>query len=233
MSGLSPASPQRWLRECINTRNLMIRPAEKSTFTKRLEEAEQFHMGVGRVHQTIKMLAKDLDEAGIDYAIIGAMALNAHGYRRETTDVDLIVLPEGLECFKKELVGRGYVATFSGARRSFRNTRTDITIEFITTGEYPGDGKSKPVVFPDPTQVSVVIDGINIVDLPTLINLKLASGMTQPSRRRDLADIQDLIRTLDLKRDYNLQLDPYVQPMFDTLLDELQQTDPHREEPTN
>lgn len=231
MSGHFPASQPQLLRECINTRNLMIIPADNSAFTQRLEEAEQFHMGVGKVHQTVKMLAKDLVDAGIDYAIIGAMALNAHGYRRETTDVDVVVLPEGLECFKKELVGRGYVATFAGARKSFRNTQTDITVEFITTGEYPGDGKSKPVAFPDPTQVSIVIDGINIVDLPTLINLKLASGMTQPSRRRDLADIQDLIRILGLKSDYSLQLDPYVQPMFDTLMEELQQTDPHREEP--
>lgn len=199
---------------------------------QRLEEAQRFHMGVGKVHETINMLARDLSDAGIDYAIIGAMALNAHGYRRETIDVDVLVRPEGLDHFRNNLVGRGYLAGFSGARKSFRNTRTNTVVEFITTGEYPGDGKPKPVSFPDPAEVCIVVDGINIVNLPTLINLKLASGMTQPSRRRDLADVQDLIRTLALKHQFAEQLHPYVHPMFATLLDELQHADPHREEPT-
>lgn len=188
-------------------------------------------MGQGDVYETVKMLAKDLDDAGIEYAIIGGMALNAHGYRRETVDVDVLVRPEGLDEFRNRLVGRGYVGTFPGARKSFRNTRTNTVVEFIATGEYPGDGKPKPVVFPDPAKVKINVDGLCVVDLPTLINLKLASGMTQPARRRDLADVQDLIRTLALKRDFTAQLDPFVHAMFDTLFDELQQADPHREEP--
>ena len=39
----------------------------------------------------------------------------------------------------------GYVEKFAGARKSFKNTQTGVTIEFLTTGEYPGDGKPKPV----------------------------------------------------------------------------------------
>ncbi|MCH7592793.1 MAG: hypothetical protein IH989_08450 [Planctomycetes bacterium] len=187
-------------------------------------------MGLGDVHETLKMLAKDFDEAGIEYAIIGGMALNAHGYRRETVDVDVLIRPDGLEEFRNRLVGRGYVGTFSGAKKSFRNTRTNTVVEFIATGEYPGDGKPKPVAFPDPAKVKISIDGICVVDLPTLINLKLASGMTQPARRRDLADVQELIRILSLKREYVSQLDSFVHTMYDTLFDELQQTDPHRKE---
>ncbi len=186
-------------------------------------------MGVGKVHQTVRMLAKDLNEAGIDYAIIGAMALNAHGYRRETVDVDVVIRPEGLERFRSELVGRGYVALFPGARKSFRNTRTDTTVEFIATGEYPGDGKPKPVACPDPAQVSVDIDGLNVVNLPTLINLKLASGMTQPARRKDLADIQELIRTLQLGAEFADRLELYVRDTFLTLRKELDAPDPHIE----
>ncbi len=188
-------------------------------------------MGQGDVHETVNMLAKDLDDAGIEYAIIGGMALNAHGSRRETVDVDVLVRPEGLEEFRSRLVGRGYVATFPTAKKSFRNTRTNTVVEFIATGEFPGDGKPKPVVFPDPAKVKITVDGVCVVNLPTLINLKIASGMTQPSRRRDLADVQDLIRTLTLQRDFSKLLAPFVQAMFETLFDELQQPDPHREEP--
>ena len=32
-----------------------------------------------------------LAQAGIPYAIVGGMAMNAHGFKRVTTDVDLLV----------------------------------------------------------------------------------------------------------------------------------------------
>lgn len=171
-------------------------------------------MGTGNVHQTVTQLVADFDRLGIDYALIEAMALNAHGYRRETVDVDVLVRPEGLDIFRDQLVGRGYRPAFEGSKKGFRNTVTNTPVEFVTTGEYPGDGKPKPVAFPDPATVTADIDGIRVVNLPTLIQLKLASGMTNPGRRRDLADVQDLIRILGLNASFVLQLDPYVREVF-------------------
>lgn len=81
----------------------------------------------------------------------------------------------------------------------------------MTTGEFPGDRKPKPVAFPDPAAVAQQMEGIKIVNLPTLINLKLASGVTNSGRLRDLADVQDLIRTLSLPAEVAEQLDPVVQ----------------------
>jgi hypothetical protein len=184
-------------------------------------------MGSGRVNQTVRQLASDLDRAKIDYALVGAMALNAHGYARETTDVDVLIRPDGLERFRSELVGLGYRPAFEAAKKSFRNSETGVAVEFLTTGEYPGDGKPKPVVFPDPSRVAVEIDGIKVIDLPTLINLKLASGMTAPHRRRDLADVQDLIRILGLNAEFANQLDAYVRPTFLQLLMELDAANSH------
>ena len=208
---------------------MMVIKRIETGFLKRLEEAEHFHMGTGKVHTTIKKLVADLERAGIDYALVGAMALNAHGYRRETVDVDVLVRPEGLNEFARKCVGLGYRPKFEGARKSFLNTRTDVPVEFITTGEYPGDGKPKPVAFPDPAKVAIDVEGVKVVDLPTLINLKLASGMTQPARRRDLADVQDLIRLLALPAKFGDKLDSYVRSTFRTLLDELRHEDPHAE----
>lgn len=187
-------------------------------------------MGSGDVHATLRQLASDLTEAEIDYAVLGGMALNAFGYRRETIDVDVLVRPSDLENFRERFVGRGYVPAFAAARKTFRNTVTNTRVEFITTGEYPGDGKPKPVAFPDPSQVAIDIDGVRFVDLRTLVTLKLASGITQPTRRRDLADVQDLIRVLSLDRSFGESLDPFVRPMFEQLCSELEGDDPHREQ---
>lgn len=187
-------------------------------------------MGSGAVHATLRQLAADLREAGIDYAVVGGMALNAHGYRRETVDVDVLIRPEGLDAFCERLVGRGYLPAFEGARKTFRSTATNTRIEFLTTGEYPGDGKPKPVAFPDPAGVSIEIDAIRVLDLPSLITLKLASGMTQPGRRRDLADVQDLARVLALDTGFADRLDPYVRQTFLELLGELSAGDPHAEQ---
>lgn len=186
-------------------------------------------MAGGKVHETVKMLATDLDREGIAYALVGAMALNAHGYNRETVDVDVLIRPEGLAAFKERLVGRGYMEKFAGARKSFRNTRTDVTVEFLTTGEYPGDGNPKPVSFPDPSLVATDVQGIRVIDLPTLITLKLASGMTAPGRLRDLADVQDLTRILRLDEAFGERLVPYVRETYLRLLREGRHPDPHDE----
>ena len=199
------------------------------TFDVRLRESEKFHMGSGAVHSTLRQLASDLRDAGIDYAVVGGMALNAHGYGRETVGVHLLVRRDGLERFVERCVGRGYLPVFEGARKSFRNTSTNTKVEFLTAGEYPGDGKPKPVAFPDPATVAIDIDGVRVVDLGTLITLKIASGITQPARRRDLADVQDLIRTLSLTESFGDTLDEYVRPMFAQLCRELAADDPHEE----
>jgi hypothetical protein len=95
-----------------------------------------------------------------------------------------------------------------------RDTTTNVQVEFITTGEFPGDGKPKAVIFPDPKDVTVERDGYKVIALPKLIELKLASGLSAPHRMRDLADVQDLIAKLDLPRNLAEQLDPSVQDEY-------------------
>ena len=52
----------------------------------------------------------------------------------------------------------------------------------MTAGEYPGDGKPKPVSIPDPSRSVAEIDGVRFATLEKLIELKLASGMSAPDR---------------------------------------------------
>ncbi len=184
------------------------------SFDDFLREADAYFMETGKLHQTLRDLTRRLEEAAIDYAVLGAIALGRHGYRRMTVDIDLLLTPEGLAQFKDLHLGRGYVAAFPGAQKSFRAADTGVRIDVITSGEYPGDGLPKPVIFPNPAEVSVEIAGVRVVTLEKLVELKLASGMSAPHRLRDLADVQDAIRTLHLPQDFTGRLDPSVRPTY-------------------
>ena len=143
-----------------------------------MRKSPRYFMGQGTLNIALAKLTSDLKEHGIDYMVIGALALFEHGYPRFTEDIDLVLTPEGLEAFHRELVGLGYVPAFPGAKKRLRSTTEDVIIEVMTTGEYPGDGKPKPVSIPEPTTASIDIEGVRFVTLEKLIELKLASGMT-------------------------------------------------------
>ena len=101
-----------------------------------------------------------------------------------------------------KLEGLGYVPPFTGSK-NLRDAEHGVRIEFLIAGEFPGDGKPKPVAFPEPDDVGVVIDGIRFLSLPKLVELKLASGMTGGLHRmKDFADVIALIQTLHLSADF-------------------------------
>jgi hypothetical protein len=176
------------------------------------------------VHKALEGIARRLEELGIPYAIAGGLALFFHGYRRFTEDVDLLVTAEGLQEIHRHLVGLGYLPPFTGSK-NLRDTSSGVRIEFLVTGDYPGDGRPKPVAFPSPEASRVQIAGMSFLPLETLIELKLASGTT-PGRRRDLADVQELIRILGLPADYTDRLDPSVRDLYRELWTELQSLPP-------
>lgn len=180
-------------------------------------EGLRYFMGRGDLHGALGRLSSDLEGRGIDYMIIGAVALMAHGYPRFTEDIDLVLTAEGLEAFHRELVGRRDVPAYEGARKRLRATRDNVPVEVITAGEYPGDGRPKPVSFPVPAEASVLIDGVRFVTLEKLIELKLASGMTAPDRLKDLADVQELIKLRGLTAEFADRLHPYVRERFEQL----------------
>jgi len=178
------------------------------------EEGLAFLAGKGIMQSTLERLAADLEEHGIDYCVIGAVALNQHGYKRFTIDIDLLMSKEGLLRFREELAGRGYRPAFEGATKRFRAVKENVPIDVVTAGEYPGDGRPKPVQFPEPADASVTIAGVRTLRLEKLIELKLASGMTAPDRVKDLGDVQELIRVLRLDRSFAENLHPYVRERF-------------------
>ena len=207
------------------TRNARLAEADENRFWQSLENADRFFMGDAKVQRALERLARTLDAQQIPYAIAGAMALNEFGYERITVDVNVLLTPEGLERFKASNLGRGYVDKFSGSR-GMRDTEHGVDIDVVLTGSFPGDGRPKPVVFPDPETTAQRGARIALLPLSTLIELKLASGMTAPHRLKDLADVLELIRVLKLPAERAEDLNPYVREKFLELWSAAQHQDP-------
>jgi hypothetical protein len=178
------------------------------------KRVDAFMMERSPVHDTMRRLAKAFNDLEIAFAIAGAMAANAHGHRRTTADVDVLLRREDLARFKERWIGRGWLDIFEGSK-GFKDTMNGVKVDVLIVGEYPGDGKPKPVSFPAPESVREIHDeSLPYLDLKSLLELKIASGMTAPHRPRDLDDVIQLIRVNVLKKDYADQLNPFVREKF-------------------
>lgn len=180
------------------------------------EEATRFFMGDSDVQHALEKIVRLLEEDGIPYAVIGGMALNAYGYRRLTVDVDVLLTREGLAELKRKHLGLGYVHKSPGSK-SLRDTENNVAIDVLLTGEYPGDGRPKPVAFPDPAEVAVRGERLALLPLPRFLELKLASGISAPHRIRDLADVLEIIRILQLPEGLAEELNPFVREKYQEL----------------
>ena len=178
-----------------------------------LREADDYFMGRSPIHAAVEHIAKALAEANIPFAVAGCLAVNVHGHVRMTEDVDILLTREGLERFKKLWLGRGWTEQFKGSK-GLRDVVNKVKVDVLLAGDYPGDGLPKPVAFPDPAEVGETRKGIPYLTLPTLLTLKLASGMTAPHRPRDLDDVIQLVRKNNLDRDFAGQLHPYVRDKY-------------------
>jgi hypothetical protein len=180
-----------------------------SSFETVLREADALYEGRGRLQQTYDRLAARLRDLGLAHALVGGFALIRHGVRRFTEDVDILVSDADLEPLWDALIGRGYTRV-AGTDRSIRDAETRVRIDFVVSGEFPGDGQPKPVAFPDPAEAAVEDGPVRVVALATLIELKLASGMSAPGRLQDLADVQRLIAVHGLDPTYAETLNSFV-----------------------
>ena len=195
------------------------REREPHNFLDRLQEIGMFFQKRSPQHQALRRLARRLKKAGIPYALMGAMAVNAHGAERTTKDVDVLLTPEGLERFRREFVGEAYEQV-PGRPRRFLERQSGVAVDCLVTGRYPGSGKPGPFAFPDPTEASQEIDKVRVLTLPQLIQLKLAAR-----RHSDFGDVVFLIQTHNLDESFLQQLHPSVHQDFMECLEEKRRED--------
>lgn len=189
------------------------------SFTEELKTVSKFFAGKDEVHKTMRRLVKKLEKAKIPYAVVGAMALLAHRYRRTTTDFDVLLTPEGFDEFRRQFVPKDY-GRVRGRRRRFVDRVNGVMVDVLVTGLFPGTGQPGPVSYPDPAEVTESIEGKSVVNLETLVELKLAAR-----RYRDFGDVVELIRFNDLGESFATKLHPSVRRDFIECLEEKRRED--------
>lgn len=178
-----------------------------------------FFEGRDEIHKTMRRLTKRLDKAGIRYVIVGAMAVNFHQHRRTTDDVDILLTQHGLDEFRKLFVPKKYQQETVGRRR-FIDRINKISIDILVSGHFPGSGEPGPVAFPDPAKVTQLIGKTCVVDLVTLVQMKLAAR-----RHYDFGDVANLIRVHDLNESFLKDLHPSLHQDFIECLEEKRRDD--------
>jgi hypothetical protein len=163
------------------------------------------------VHTTLRYFAQQLQNHRIEYAVAGDLCMFFHGYRRFTQIVEILTTSAGLKRVFRGIDCR--LASPLASQNAIRHAETGVEIKFLVSGEHRfGDG-SKPVTFPHPSDVSKVIDGINFMDVVPLIELKFAIAAVTTTRR-ELADVQELIRYLHLPREFAANFEPHRHDLF-------------------
>jgi hypothetical protein len=204
-------------------RTIVVSPASGlRTYEERLDRDPRWALSEGSRHfeqesavfKALYNITSRLKALGIPYAVVGGMALFRHGVRRFTEDVDLLVTKTDLKLIHEKL--EGYLPPFEKSMQ-LRDIEFGVKIEFLTAGDYPGDGKPKPVAFPDPREASFEAEGISYILLPKLVELKLASGMTNRGRLKDLSDVLELIKARGLPLELAEELNPYVKQRYKDL----------------
>ena len=159
-----------------------------------------------------------LDAASIPHAVVGGVAVCLHGYQRSTVDVDVLIRRQDAASVKEQLTSVGFV--WDDARRELR-TPEDIPIHFLLSPDSASDDRSLGVTLPDPGAEETVteIEGLRVVRLPRLIELKIACGLGNLRRtHRDFADVVELIALHDLRRSFARHLHKSLRKTFRELV---------------
>ncbi len=164
-----------------------------------------------------------LTAAEVPYSICGGVAVCLHGYQRNTTDLDLVIRSEDSQSVRRVLTEAGFA--WDSEKAEFR-TEDGIAIQFLIAGQQAGKGTEVLVSEPVGDLNVEQIEGLSVVRLSRLIELKIASGMNNLRRtHKDFADVVELIAIRHLDGSFARHLHKSLRPTFRQLVRNATTTD--------
>ena len=181
-------------------------------------------MAVDRVEQLLRLVTEALENAGIEYAVIGGNAVAAwvskvdDGATRATKDVDILLRREDLTRVTDVLRSTGLIPIEVLGVHMFvdqQNPSPKTGAHVVIAGERIRAEYRHPA--PDPRESEICDAGFRLLNLAPLVAMKL-----QAYRFIDRAHVQDLISVGLIDDDVRRALPPDLRAR----LDEVSQSEP-------
>jgi hypothetical protein len=143
------------------------------------------------LYDELRGVLQALDENGIDYALVGALAVAVWGAPRATRDIDLLVRPEALDPALSAVRGRGFTLEglpfeFKDGTEMRRVNKLDAQGDLMTLDLVLVDKNLEPV-WDSRIRLPFADRHVVVVSRDALIAMK-----AQAARPQDLMDIQNL-----------------------------------------
>jgi hypothetical protein len=143
------------------------------------------------LYDELRSVLNALDQAGVDYALVGGLAVAVWGAPRATRDIDLLVRSEDLAKAMSAVRGRGFTLPallfeFKDGTTLQRVNRVDeagnlMTVDFMLVD------RNLESAWASRTRVPFADGEVAVVSREALMAMK-----AQAARAQDLADIQNL-----------------------------------------
>jgi len=169
---------------------------------------------LNRPERHLATVVRDFEECGIDYAIVGSLAVRCHNYLRAGNDIDVLVSREGFPKIAQFFIGHGYSYRPGSTQHLYCEfLGGKVPVDIYVEGERRDDG----IPLPDPRGSRIKALGRWYASLPLLITLKM--------RADDLRDVYQMIEANELGADFAERLEPDVK---DKCLAMLKHSEPPR-----
>lgn len=168
---------------------------------------------LNRPERHLATVVRDFEECGIDYAIVGSLAVRCHNYLRAGNDIDVLVSKEGFPKIAQFFIGHGYSYRPGSTQHLYCEfLGGKVSVDIYVEGERRKGG----LPLPDPRGSRVRILSRWYASLSLLITLKIRSD--------DLGDVFQMIEENELSEDFADSLELDVRDKFVEMLRRLETT---------
>ncbi len=173
--------------------------------------------------ETLTRITVSFRQEGVDFALIGGLALHAQGVTRATTDVNALILVQDKQKVRNIMTRSGFSVFHESADvMSFVDMTTQgVRVDFLLAHRPYALATLKRA------ESKQFLDGssIKVLRPEDLIGLKVQAVANDPTRRdQDMADIRSLIRVHNVSLDWPLIREYFslfqAEPELDRLLKE-------------
>ena len=183
----------------------------------------------GRYGRVIHALDHLLAVTGCEAVVAGGWAVWRYGYLgRVTQDVDIVVPAGRIEELLRVAAVSGFdvLPASAGLWPKLHHKESNVDVDILPEGATPGTPSDPaPTVIPHPSRLGACGTQLTYIDLPGLIELKLAAA-----RARDESDVVELLRAnpsqVDSIREHLARInDRYLRHFGELLARSREQTD--------